>query len=446
DITNRRRVEAKIVHLARHDPLTDLANRMLFRDELERALDTEEGSNRGFALHLIDLDYFKAVNDTHGHQTGDKLLRQVAQRIRHTVRSNDLVARLGGDEFAILQMSVSDPVPAGRLADRLGKALARPFSIDGNHIAVGSSIGVALAPADGNTSQELLKAADLALYSAKADGRGNYRYYCASMNATLQMRRNLDSELRQALERNEFELFYQPIRDLDADRISGYEALIRWRHPERGLVPPMEFIPAAEQNGLITAIGAWVLQTACTEIARQPGALRIAVNLSPVQFRSPDLVSTVRKALDASGLPPERLELEITESSLLDKTEHTHHQLLALNAMGVRIALDDFGTGYSSLSYLMSYPIDCIKIDRSFVAKLSDGAQSVSIVRAITDLASSLGMSTTAEGVETEEQLCQLLALGCSEAQGYLFSPPRPAADIFDHEPCRNEEEAARVA
>lgn len=431
DITSRRRNEARIAHLARHDPLTDLANRVLFREELDDALVNLGVEGNSFALHLVDLDHFKVVNDSFGHPVGDQLLKAVARRLHEAVRRNDIIARLGGDEFAVLQMQVTNDLQAGHLADRICRIMARPFDIEGHTILVGASIGVALAPGDGTANQDLLKAADLALYSAKAEGRGTYRYFKPEMNITLQARRRLDSELRTAIEQEQFLLHYQPIRDLDADCVTGYEALIRWRHPVRGLVPPLEFIPAAEENGLIVPIGAWALRTALRDIANQPGTPRIAVNLSPIQLRSPDLINVVRDALAESGLPAHRLELEITESALLDRTDVTLQQLKALNDLGVRIALDDFGTGYSSLSYLMSYPIDSIKIDRSFVARLGESTQSTSIVRAITELASNLGMSTTAEGVENAEQLAHLIELGCSEAQGYFFSPPRPAADIF---------------
>ena len=432
DITVRRKNEAKIVHLARHDPLTDLANRVLFREELDLAITALESDNRNFALHLIDLDHFKVVNDTYGHPVGDQLLKDVAQRLQQTVRRNDLIARLGGDEFAILQTGVVRDLQAGYLAERLCKTLNTPFEIDGHSVRIGASIGVAIAPADGNTNQDLLKAADLALYTAKGEGRGTYRYFKAEMNVVLQARRRLENDLRIAIDENQFELHYQPIKKLGSDDVTGFEALIRWQHPERGMVPPLSFIPAAEENGLIIQIGAWALRTACCEIARLSDTHRIAVNLSPVQFRSPDLVATVRSALECSGLPASRLELEITESTLLDTSDKTLEQLRALHELGVRIALDDFGTGYSSLSYLMSYPIDCIKIDRSFVSRLGEGKQSTSIIRAITDLASNLGMSTTAEGVETLDQLDRLKKLGCVEAQGYYFSPPRPACEIFE--------------
>lgn len=431
DVTLRRRNEAQIVHLARHDPLTDLANRVLFREELDQALKELGAKHHTFALHLIDLDHFKFVNDTFGHPVGDQLLKDVAKRLQETVRRNDIIARLGGDEFAVLQVGISRDEQAGILADRLCRIIDEPFNIDGVDVHIGASIGVAIAPTDGKSTQDLLKAADLALYAAKGDGRGIYRYFKSEMNASLQARRRLDNDLRAAVAEQQFVLHYQPIRQVAQGQVTGYEALIRWRHPERGLVPPIEFIPAAEESGLIVAIGAWALHTACTEIARLPGTLRIAVNLSPVQFRSPDLVSTVQQALNSSGLAPHRLELEITETALLDKNESTLRQLKALHELGVRIALDDFGSGYSSLSYLMSYPIDCIKIDRSFVASLGAGKQSTSIIRAITDLADNLGMTTTAEGVETVDQLNRLRSLGCYEAQGYYFSRPLPASEAF---------------
>lgn len=446
DITGRRRNEAKIVHMASHDPLTDLANRVLFREELEEAVAKLERNNECFALHLLDLDHFKVVNDSHGHPIGDQLLRDVARRLRNSVRSGDIIARLGGDEFAVIQMHLATTAQAGVLADRLCKMMAHPFQIDGNKLLIGASVGVAIAPNDGSASQDLLKAADLALYTAKAEVRSTYRFFEPEMNNTLQARRRLDADLRMALDHKEFAIHYQPIINLRSQQVTGYEALIRWHHPERGLISPAEFIPAAEANGLIVPIGAWTLKTACAEIARLRDAPRIAVNVSPVQLRSPNFLDDVLQALAASGLPANRLEIEITESALLDRNDRTIHQLQALYELGIHIALDDFGTGYSSLSYLMSYPISSIKIDRSFVACLGKGKQSTSIIRAITDLASNLAMTTTAEGVETAEQLAKLKQLGCTEAQGFYFSPPRPASQLFHEIQTLTHDACAEVA
>jgi diguanylate cyclase (GGDEF)-like protein len=443
DITNRRRQEAQIIHLAHHDSLTDLSNRTAFREELERAFASiSDGVN--FALHLIDLDRFKSVNDTLGHPIGDKLLKAVGARLRTKIRFGDVAARFGGDEFAVIQFGLQfglvEPQEAVMVAQRMCEALSKPFEIDGHTIEIGGSVGVAIASKNCRSTQELLTSADLALYAAKGDGRGTYRLYHDDMNAVARARRTLEANLKTAIAEEQFELHYQPINAAGTRIVTGYEGLLRWRHPERGLVAPMEFIPIAEETGLIIQIGKWVLTKACSDMAQRPGALKVAVNLSPVQFKNPALIEIVKNALAKSGLSPSRLEVEITESTLMQRDALTIKQLEQLRALGVKIAMDDFGTGYSSLSYLQHYPIDCIKIDRSFVGALGKQPSATAIVRAITTLASSLGMTTIAEGVETELQLETLTILGCTEVQGYFFSPPRPANEILPQPMSPNNE------
>jgi diguanylate cyclase (GGDEF)-like protein len=439
DVTQRHRSAAQISHLARHDVLTNLANRRLFQEHLEQAR-LAHAQGACFAILSIDLDRFKPVNDTLGHPIGDKLLQAVARRLSSTVRDSDVVARMGGDEFCIIQRHIGRQDQAGSLARRLIKALAKPFEIDSHMIEIGGSVGIAFAGetdagAGGARSDDIVKAADLALYSAKTNGRGTYRFFEPEMHATVQKRQALELDLRQALNNGQFCLFYQPIQDFSSGTVTGFEALLRWRHPERGLVPPGDFIPVAEEMGLIVPIGAWVLDTATMEASRWPHHVRVSVNLSAVQFRNPGLIVAVRNALTRSGLEPSRLELEITESTLMVKDQSTLEQLHELRAIGVHISMDDFGTGYSSLSYLLSFPFDKIKIDRAFIAELSpaetDGRKgSAAIIRATTDLANSLGITTTAEGIETQEQFDRLKDLGCTEAQGYLLSKPRPVEDI----------------
>jgi diguanylate cyclase (GGDEF)-like protein len=430
DITSRRRTEAQIAHFARHDTLTDLANRVLFREELDAAV-ASLAEGQAFALHVINLDRFNSINDSFSHSVGDKLLRAVAQRLGRALRRNDVIARIGGDEFAVIQNEAPTAVEASAVAEYLCNELSEPYAIDGQQVQISASIGVALAPADASVPHELMKAADLALCSAKAEGRGTYRFFKHEMNAALQARRALEVVLRNAIEERQFEVHYQPINAIPSKEVLGYEALLRWHHPERGLVAPQEFIPIAEECGLIVAIGAWVLKQACFDLSRRPGDLRVSVNLSPVQIKNQDFVKTVEDALSSSGLAPERLELEITESTLLQNDQFTQMQLQQIRALGVRIAMDDFGTGYSSLSYLLSYPVDRIKIDRSFVAGLGEQPGCAAIVRAITALAKSLSMTTTAEGVETARQLDLLEQLGCDEAQGFYFSVPRPAREAL---------------
>jgi diguanylate cyclase (GGDEF)-like protein len=440
DITNRRRQEAQIIYLARHDSLTDLSNRAAFREELERAFAFISDSSN-FALHLIDLDRFKSVNDTLGHPMGDKLLKAVGARLRTKVRFGDVAARFGGDEFAVIQFGLVEPEEAAMVAQRMCEALSKPFDIDGRTIEIGGSVGVAIASKLSRSIQELLTSADLALYAAKADGRGTYRLYHDDMNAVARARRTLEASLKTAIAEEQFELHYQPINAAGTRIVTGYEGLLRWRHPERGLVAPMEFIPIAEETDLIIQIGKWVINKACSDMAQRPSPLKVAVNLSPVQFKNPALIELVKNALARSGLAPSRLEVEITESTLMQRDAVTIKQLEALRALGVQIAMDEFGTGYSSLSYLQHYPIDCIKIDRSFVGALGKQPSATAIVRAITTLASSLGMTTIAEGVETELQLETLAILGCAEVQGYFFSPPRPANEILPQPMSPNDED-----
>jgi diguanylate cyclase (GGDEF)-like protein len=431
DITERRAVEAKISHMAHHDALTDLPNRVLFREKLERAL---AFSRRGsqLALLCLGLDQFKAVNDTLGHPIGDGLLREVARRLRESLRETDTVARLGGDEFAVVQSAIDSPLDATALASGLIELMRAPFEIDGHQVVIGVSIGIAFAPQDGLDADHLLKCADLALYRAKVDGRGVYRLFQAEMDAAMQARRVLEMDLRQAPLTGQLELFYQPLIDVRTRRATGCEALLRWRHPVKGLVPPDRFIPLAEETGMIIPIGAWVLRQACASAAGWPDEMKVAVNLSAVQFKSSDLVSAVVDALRLSGLPANRLELEITETVMLRDTDATLAILHQLRDLGIHIAMDDFGTGYSSLSYLRRFPFDRIKIDQSFVRELGKQDDCIAIVRAVTTLGRDLGIAITAEGVETPRQRDTLERAGCTELQGYLFSRPVPAAELIE--------------
>ncbi|HEU5275110.1 MAG TPA: EAL domain-containing protein [Xanthobacteraceae bacterium] len=425
----RVRAEALVNHMARHDALTLLPNRVLFRENLKQDI-ARARRDHPLAVLCLDLDNFKAVNDTLGHPIGDALLKMVAERLAGCLETSDMVARLGGDEFAIVQREGSQPVGARVLAQSLIDAIGAPFDVDGHTVVIGTSVGIALAPNDGDGPDEALKNADLALYRAKAEGRGTYRFFEAAMDAEMQARRLLDLDLRAALARDEFELYYQPLVDLQAAELNGFEALLRWKHPVRGMVSPADFIPLAEEIGVITSIGAWVLKQACAEAARWPSHLTIAVNLSPVQFKNRALVLDVIAALGASGLAANRLELEITEAVMLQDTEATLATLRQLKDLGVHISMDDFGTGYSSLSYLRKFPFDKIKIDQSFVRDLESRPESMAIVRAVAGLGSTLGIPTTAEGVETLDQLKAVKAEGCTQVQGFLIGKPQPASQI----------------
>jgi diguanylate cyclase (GGDEF)-like protein/PAS domain S-box-containing protein len=429
DVTERRQAEARIVHMARHDALTGLPNRVLLNERIEQAL-AQIGRTSGFAVVFLDMDNFKQVNDTLGHPIGDALLCAVAERLQACVREVDTVARLSADEFAIVQLGVNQPEDAAILARRIVELVSAPYDIEGHRVTIGISVGISVAPSDGTASAKLLKNADVALNRAKTDGKGTWRFFEAEMDARLQARRALELDLREALANNQLDLFYQPLYDLDHEWISGFEALVRWRHPTRGLVSPAEFIPVAEEIGLIDTLGEWVLNRACADAAHWPAGLKVAVNVSPAQFKTTRLVPAVTQALAASGFSAQRLELEITESVLLANNGATLATLHSLRKLGLRFSLDDFGTGYSSLSYLRSFPFDKIKIDQSFIRDVAatDGAST--IVRAIIDLSRSLGIRSTAEGVETEEQLARLRRERCNEVQGYLFSKPVPEREV----------------
>ena len=429
DISDRQRAEERIVHMARHDALTDLPNRTMFRERLEYEL---KRIKRGDALAVLclDLDHFKSVNDTLGHPVGDELLKVVAERLRRCIREPDTIARLGGDEFAIIMTGMHAPTDPVLLAKRIREAIIKPYILDGHQILADISIGISLAPIDATEPDLLLKNADMALYGAKADGRGTYRFFEPEMDARMKARRELDMDLRKALANGEFGLHYQPLVNIQNNEITAFEALLRWNHPVRGLVPPAEFIPIAEETGLIIPLGEWVLRGACQETANWPTNIKVAVNLSPAQLNSRNFTEVVVNALAVSGMSANRLQLEITETVLLQNTFNTLATLQKLRALGVQIALDDFGTGYSSLSYLRSFPFDKIKIDRSFIQDLMSGTEPLAIVHAIAGLAKSLNMISTAEGVETKQQLEALQALGCIEMQGYLFSHARPPAEI----------------
>jgi diguanylate cyclase (GGDEF)-like protein len=429
DITERRRAEERIAHLAHYDALTDLPNRVLFGEQLEGELKRIARGGQ-LAVLYIDIDEFKDINDTLGHPVGDELLKAVSAQLRGCIRDTDFVSRLGGDEFAIIQTSVERPADVTDLVARIFAAIRQPHDCLGHQITTDASIGIAVAPADGTDLDHLLKNADLAMYKAKADGRRTYRFFEPDMDARVKMRRTLEQDLRQAISEGKLELHYQPLVSLRDDRITGCEALLRWRHPVRGMISPAEFIPIAEETGLINQIGEWTLKTACAEAAAWPGDVKIAVNVSPVQFRNHALALKVAAVLAASGLPASRLELEITEAVLIRDDEAALSILRQLRAIGVRIVLDDFGTGYSSLSYLQRFPFDKIKIDRCFVSDIVESEGSSAIVQAVVNIAAVRNMTTVAEGVETEPQRLMLRALGCTEMQGYLFSAAKPAAEI----------------
>jgi len=423
--------ERRITQLAFNDSLTGLPNRAFFRQHLDLEIQQSARRDGDLALLCIDLDNFKAINDTLGHPVGDELLRAVGDRIRQEV-PDEMIARLGGDEFAIVISRGPGADSAGKIAQRLISALVEPYRINGHDLLIGASVGIAIHPADGRDTDTLLKNADLALYQAKQEGRGTYRFFESQMNVRAQERRILETDLRRALAGGELELYFQPLFDLTSERISAFEALLRWNHPTRGLVSPVEFIPVAEETGLIVPIGNWVLQEACRQATNWPSDVHVAVNVSSVQFRKAGLANAVMQALAVSGLPPARLEVEITESIFLESTEATLAVLHSLRSLGIKIALDDFGTGYSSLSYLQSFPFDKIKIDRSFIQELLHRPGASAIVQAIIDLAAALGMETTAEGVEDSLQLAELKLHGCSSVQGFLFSQPIKASQALE--------------
>jgi diguanylate cyclase (GGDEF)-like protein len=446
DITAQKQAETQVAYLARHDVLTDLCNRAVLRERMEESLNRLRRGGSPFALFILDLDFFKAVNDSLGHPVGDGLLKVVAQRLEACVRETDTVARLGGDEFAILTATDGDQRDAATTtADTLLEAVSASYAFDGHRLDIATSIGIALAPEHGADVDQLLKSADLALYKAKLGGRNTYRVFETAMGADADARHALEIDLRQALTRDEFELYYHPIVDIRTNEIANVEALIRWLQPERGQIAPADFIPLAEENGLINPIGEWVLRRACADAAFWPPQLKVAVNLSPVQFRRGHLVDTISRILAKSGLAPERLMLEVTESVLMQGTTENFETLHQLRKLGISIVLDDFGTGYSSLSYLRLFPFDQIKIDRSFVSELSSNADCAAIVSAVASLGRSLNIDTVAEGVETEEQLVLVRAAGCTHAQGFLFGRPCPVPklDFGRLVPRKQEGEAA---
>jgi diguanylate cyclase (GGDEF)-like protein len=429
DITDRRKAEAQIAYMAHHDALTGLPNRLLFHQEMSHAV-VRAGRGEPIAILCLDLDQFKTVNDTLGHPVGDALLILVAERVRGCVGEHDTVARLGGDEFAIIQVGPAQPDGAIALARHVIDALSAPYEVEGHSLVVGTSVGIAIAPATGADPDHLLKCADLALYRAKEDGRGTYRFFEPELDQKVQQRRALEADLRSALANDRFELHYQPIVSLDTGQVTTCEALLRWNHPTRGYVSPAEFISVAEETGLIVPIGAWVMRQACHDAVRWPRDLKVAINLSPVQLRNRQLPLEFANALSSSGLLPSRLEIEVTETVMLAEADAMTNVLHQLRQLGVRISMDDFGTGYSSLSHLRRFPFDKIKIDRSFVIDVSRRHEAAAIVRAVAQLGSSLAMITTAEGVETVEQLQALREAGCTEAQGFLFSPAVPAPQV----------------
>jgi len=429
DISERKAAETKIAWMARHDALTGLANRVLLREQLEAAQAfVEKGGS--VAVLSLDLDHFKSVNDSLGHAVGDALLQGMAERLERCVRQNDTVARLGGDEFVIVLMGVASRAEAAQRGQRIVDLLSERYDVDGHQLLVTASVGIAMSPRDGVLPHDLLKKADVALYCAKADGRGAQRLFEPSMAASRLVRLETEGELRGALAADQFVIYYQPIVGVESGEVAGFEALIRWQHPLRGLVPPDEFIPIAEETGMILPLGEWVLRQACRDAARWPKPIRLSVNVSPTQLRSPAFLETVCSALLESGLPAERLDIEITESVLLQECDGTLDVLNELRRLGIGMSLDDFGTGYSSLGYLRSFRFERIKIDRSFVGDLLQRAESEAIVRAVIGIGNALGIATVAEGVETRAQLQRLRSHGCSQAQGYLFSKPRPAAEI----------------
>lgn len=440
-----KRQNEAIAHMAHHDALTGLPNRLLLIDRLGHAL-TGLSVGGGVAVLLVGLDRFQDINDTLGHPAGDRLLTLAARRLRGCVTARDTVARFGGEEFAIVQLTADQANEAASLAARVLKAMHTPFELDGQLLTLGASIGIALSPHDGADPPELLKNADLALHLVKQESRGAYRFFEREMDQRMQTRVQLEVDLRRAFSDGALELHYQPLVNLRTNEVNGFEALLRWAHPSRGMVSPADFIPIAEETGLIVPIGEWVLRQACADASRWPNPIRVAVNLSAVQFKVSNLVETVSNALAEAGLPGTRLELEITESLLLWNDEVTFSALTGLRALGVRIALDDFGIGYSSLAYLHSFVFDKIKIDRSFISSLALNKNTPAILHAIATLGRDLDIDTTAEGVETEAQLAAVRAFGCTEMQGNLFSPARPAAELTQFFPKRGTPKSRTAA
>ena len=430
DITERKHAEARLAFMAQHDGLTGLPNRKLLRQHMDEKLLHTRRTTEKVGVLILGLDNFKAVNDTLGHGIGDKLLRGVARRLRSGLREEDTLARLNSDEFAVVQSGLTRPEDAVLLARRLLETLGDPYLLDGHSVVIGATIGIAMAPGDGDESEKLLKNADMALSRAKNDSRGTFSFFEAEMDARAQKRRKIETDLRAAIQNDVLRPYYQPLIDLASGRITGFEALVRWPHPERGMISPADFIPVAEETGLINGLGGLMLRRACKDAALWPDDVRVAINLSPLQFRVGNLLSIVMDALKQSGLPARRLELEITETLLLEKSSQVLATLHALRALGVRISMDDFGTGYSSLSYLRSFPFDKIKIDQSFVRDLAANRDAQAIVRSIISLGVGLGVIITAEGVETEAELSYLRSEGCHEGQGFLFSGARPNAEI----------------
>ena len=430
EIADREELQAQSQYLAYHDSLTGLGNRLLFKEQLEEALTDESVTPHPLAVLFVDLDGFKAVNDAGGHSVGDLLLKSLAAKFRDLLPPTDRIARLGGDEFAILQVSSVQPSSSITLAQRIIEVAAHPQTIEGHDVTVGASVGIAILQPGEMNAETALKCADLAMYSAKFGGRGTFRMFDPQMDAAVQTRRSLERDMRTALAQGDFSLFYQPLVNLQTRKVTAFEALMRWHHPERGPVAPSDFIPVAEEIGLILPLGEWALRQACMEAIRWPDEINLSVNLSPLQFAKGNLVSTVMSALASSGLPANRLELEITESVLLEKSDRNIGILNHLRSLGVRISMDDFGTGYSSIGYLRSFPFDKIKIDQSFVRDVLVDEGCLAIVRAIAGLGVSFGMTTTAEGVETEEQMRCLNREGCIEVQGYLLSKPVPPAEV----------------
>ena len=424
DITARRRASDKVRYVASHDALTGIANRALLMTMLHSAFRRYDRTGEQFAVHILDLDHFKQVNDSSGHDAGDELLCNVADRLKRNVRSMDFVARLGGDEFAIIQ-PIKRPTDAAIVAQRLVEALRQPYAIKGQDVVVGVSIGIAVAPEHGASEIDVMKSADLAMYRAKARGRSNFQYFDSSLETESRRRLALATDLRNALADNQLEMHYQPIYRITDNHITHMEALIRWHHPKNGAISPGVFIPVAEDSGLILELGEWIIQRVCLDAAEFPDDVKLTVNLSPKQFMRPGISSTIANALKTAGISSGRIEVEITETVVLDDSETTLNELNAIRALGISIALDDFGTGYSSLSYLQKFPLDKVKIDRSFVSAAHQGSGSLAIVAAVIALAHALNIETTAEGVETEPQLELLRQLKCTYAQGYLLSRPQ---------------------